>query len=152
MQILPQYWFSSFIWFSHGKWTWIYANSLGHKVTRNRLKKRPHNTQITVHTDDISFHLNSHSRYSSCTSRATHVLGQMLRDAGGDQSHRPHEPTAVGNFNVTSVHCEFSIAARPRSFQCKLLFTGTALISELWLRHYTIWLHVIVSPQLKLNS
>ena len=47
---------------------------------------------------------------------------------------RPHELMALGNFSVSSLHCEFSLIKRPNDFEFKILFSGAELISELLLR------------------
>lgn len=86
MQILPQYRFSGFIWFSHSKWTWINANSLRHKITRKRWKKvKDHINHCLCRWCCV--HLSPHSLCSaSLAPGSIHILTQVPTSASADRA------------------------------------------------------------------
>lgn len=86
MQILPQYRFSGFIWFSHSKWTWINANSLRHKITRKRWKKiKDHINHCLCRWCCVYF-----SPHSLCSASlalgSIHILTQEPTSASADRA------------------------------------------------------------------
>lgn len=125
MEILPQYWLPSFIWFTHSEWTWVNANGLWHKVTEEGGEK--HSIWMTVHPENIGFHsvhifvlfLLSPRSYTQVWARVgvqlwahkTELILYSKPNVQGAEVNRaikPHELMTLGNFKVISLHCECS--------------------------------------------
>lgn len=85
MQILPQYRFPGFVWFSHGEWTWVNANSFRHKITRKKDEK------VKILCKSLSVPTMLALLSANLASGAIHSLTRVRMSASANGAHKKPE-------------------------------------------------------------